>query len=335
MQQMSFTVITGETIHRMVHNNLAACVDVVRAAYLNHERNHTVNPASVFLRFPDKPNARIIALPAHLSAPAPVSGLKWIASFPDNVKSAFPRASAVLLLNSHEHGYPFACLEASIISAARTAASAELAARALVGRPSARSFGIIGAGLIARYVYQFLVGTGWDIGRIKLFDADPAAAKQFAARWVGTAYPVEIAPDLGSVLGTCDVSLLATIAGKPHIDDPGLLAHRPVVLHLSLRDLSPRMVRDAFNVVDDIDHALSAGTSLQLAELELGTRSFVAGSIAAVIDRRVAVDHTRPRIFSPFGLGVLDVALGKWIYDRAIAQELGQVVPGFFYEMER
>jgi ornithine cyclodeaminase len=114
-----------------------------------------------------------------------------------------------------------------------------------------------------------------------------------------------------------------------------LLAHRPVVLHLSLRDLSPRMVSNAFNIVDDVDHALSAGTSLQLAEIETGTRSFVAGPIAAVVDGRVAVDHSRPRIFSPFGLGVLDLAVGKWIYDRAIARNLGQIVPNFFYEMER
>jgi len=335
MKQLPFTVISGEVVHRLIRDDFAGCVDVVRTAYLAHDRKQTVNPSSVFLRFPDRPNARIIALPAHLSAPVPVSGLKWIASYPDNVKSGFPRASAALLLNSHEHGYPFACLEASIISAARTAASAELAARALVGAPSAGTLGIIGAGLIARYVYQFLVGTGWDIGRIKLFDTDPAAAERFAARWVDKKHPVEIARDLGSVLGTCDVSVFATVAGTPHVDDPGLLAHRPVVLHLSLRDLSPRMVSNAFNIVDDVDHALSAGTSLQLAEIETGTRSFVAGPIAAVVDGRVAVDHSRPRIFSPFGLGVLDLAVGKWIYDRAIARNLGQIVPNFFYEMER
>jgi len=190
--------------------------------------------------------------------------------------------------------------------------------------------------LIARYVYQFLAGTGWDLGRILLYDTDPAMAERFASRWCDQARcKVEVAPDLASVLGTCDVTLFATVAATPHVDDPGLLAHHPVVLHLSLRDLSPRMVRDAFNVVDDVDHALSAGTSLQLAEKELGTRSFVAGSLAEVLDGRCPVDLARTRIFSPFGLGVLDVAVGKWVYDRAIDQNLGHVVPDFFFELER
>jgi len=32
--------------------------------------------------------------------------LKWIASYPGNVQRGFPRASAVLVLNDYENGYP-------------------------------------------------------------------------------------------------------------------------------------------------------------------------------------------------------------------------------------
>jgi hypothetical protein len=44
--------------------------------------------------------------------------------FPENTASGLPRASAVVILDDHTTGCPFACPEASVISATRTAASA-------------------------------------------------------------------------------------------------------------------------------------------------------------------------------------------------------------------
>ncbi len=50
-----------------------------------------------------------------------------------------------------------------------------------------------------------------------------------------------------------------TSAATPHVHDPGWFSHAPVVLHLSLRDLSPRIVLSSFNVVDSVEHVMSAG----------------------------------------------------------------------------
>src|SRR5215213_3164021 len=103
-------------------------MELVEATYRVHAEGDSVNPPSYFLRFPDRPTARIIALPASIGGSVRVDGLKWVSSFPENVASGIPRASAVLILNDHDTGYPIACLESSIISATRTAASAALAA---------------------------------------------------------------------------------------------------------------------------------------------------------------------------------------------------------------
>ena len=109
--QFPFSIITGKTIHSIIHGDIAGCTRRVQEAYLAHEEKKTVNPDSYFLLFPEKPGCRIIALPAFLGGDTNVSGIKWIASYPENIRKGFPRASAVLLLNSYETGYPFACLE--------------------------------------------------------------------------------------------------------------------------------------------------------------------------------------------------------------------------------
>lgn len=331
-----FSIVTGRTVHRVISGDRARCVDIVRDAYLAHAHGKSVNPNSVFIRFPDRPNARIIGLPAFLGAPFDVSGLKWIASYPDNIATGLPRASAALLLNRTDTGYPFACLEASIISAARTAASAVLAAEHLVGSRRAASLGVVGCGLIARHVYQFLAGLGWELPRVVLFDKAPAEAQRFAAAVCARDRhgSIEVAGSLGEALA-CDLVVFATVAGTPYLADPEALRRGQVVLHLSLRDLGVPVVLRSQNIVDDVGHVLNANTSLHLAEQQTGGHDFIAGTLAQVIEGAVAVDRTRPIVFSPFGLGVLDLAVGAWIYGEA--ERAGDLiaVPDFFYELER
>lgn len=335
---LRFSVITGRTIFRLIHDDLEGAISVIREAYLAHSRGNSVNPSSLFLRFPDKPNARIIALPTHLGEPWQLSGIKWIASYPDNIREGIPRASAVLILNSHESGYPFACLEASIISAARTAASAALAADCLkAGGRQTHTLTIVGAGLISRYIYRFLTGTGWRIDNVVLYDILPREAERFAADVCDTRLhsSIVVAPNLASALRAGDLIVFATVAPKPHVDDDKLLAHRPTVLHISLRDLSPEILLTACNIVDDVEHVMHADTSPHLAEQLSGSRDFVAGTLADVVLGKCPVDHSRPVIFSPFGLGLLDLALGKWVYDRAIEAGEHCAIGDFFYDLER
>src|SRR5216117_84391 len=177
---LELSIINGKTVFDVVRAHRSECIRIVREAYLAHADGQSVNPDSYFLRFPDKPDCRIIALPAYLGDGFDVAGLKWIASFPGNVQRGIPRASAVLVLNRYDTGYPFAILESSIISAARTAASAALAAYWLGGRSRrARSLGIVGTGLIARYLYEFLLDTGWAIDEVRLYDRSPVESEKF------------------------------------------------------------------------------------------------------------------------------------------------------------
>src|SRR5258708_40312774 len=100
----SFHVMGGKDVRAVIDASRPEIVARVRDTYLAHHRGATINPNSYFLRFPEKPDARIIALPAALRGEGGLAGIKWIGSFPGNVASNIPRASAVLVLNDFETG---------------------------------------------------------------------------------------------------------------------------------------------------------------------------------------------------------------------------------------
>ncbi len=86
-----FAVVPGRQVKEVLHGRERAVTEVVEATYRLHAAGRTVNPPSSFLRFTDRPASRIIALAASLGGDGTrVDGLKWIASFPANVRSGIP-----------------------------------------------------------------------------------------------------------------------------------------------------------------------------------------------------------------------------------------------------
>jgi N-[(2S)-2-amino-2-carboxyethyl]-L-glutamate dehydrogenase len=426
-----FSVISGAQVQRALQGQEKQITELVEATYRWHGAGDSVNPPSYFLRFPDRPSSRIIALPASIGGQVRVDGLKWISSFPENVAAGIPRASAVLILNDHETGYPFAVLESSIISATRTAASAALAADRLShGRSRPTRVGFFGVGLIARYIHTFLTGTGWTFDETHVFDlsanvaagiprasavlvlndhdtgypfacmeasiisaARTAASAAAAADWLsrgrsggrptrvgfigtgliaryvhtylagtgwtfdeigvhdlsadsaagfrgyleqsGTPGRVTVHDSAEALIRSSDLVVFATIAGEPHVHDVSWFDHNPLVLHVSLRDLDPEILLASTNVVDDVEHCLKANTSPHLVEQRTGNRDFLAGTLDDVMAGRVTVPADRPVVFSPFGLGVLDLAVGKYVYDEIARLGELNVIEDFFHELKR
>ncbi|PJN22368.1 2,3-diaminopropionate biosynthesis protein SbnB [Kitasatospora sp. CB02891] len=306
-------------------------IDLVRNAYVLHSQGKSDLPFSTFLRPLHRSDSRIIALPAYLGGPAPVMGLKWISSFPENVNRGMQRASSLCILNDLESGYPLALMEGSQISAVRTAAGAALASGLLNAGREVRTIGLVGCGTINSQVVHFLTQVHEDLRTVLLQDAFPERAKVFAAE-LAAEYPgVEFkAATLGQALSADTVSI-ATTDSSYWLD----LADHPnrpygqVVLHLSLRDLSVASVLGAVNVTDDADHAIREQTSLHKAEQQAGHRRFVTAEIGALLDGTAELPAARTVVFAPFGLGVLDLAVAEAVLNHAEKHGLGTEVEGF------
>jgi ornithine cyclodeaminase len=334
----SFALVTGAQVQQILHGREREIADLVEAVYRLHGAGDSVNPPSYFLRFPDRPSSRIIALPASLGGPLRVDGLKWVSSFPENISSGLPRASAVLILNDPATGYPFACLESSVISATRTASSAALAAGKLsAGRVRPSRVGFIGTGLIARYLHTHLTATGWEFEETGVHDLSAESATGFRGYLERSGAPgrVTVHDSAESLIRSSDLVVFATVAGEPHVHDPSWFEHHPLVLHVSLRDLAPEILLASANFVDDVEHCLKADTSPHLAERLTGSRDFIDGTLDDVLTGRVTVPTDRTVVFSPFGLGVLDLAVGRFVHDELARRGELHVVAGFFNELRR
>ena len=320
------------------HNAVAAVLDgresdvlaVVRDAYLAHEAGLTAVKHSTFLRLPGGGN-RIIGLPAFVGGKDPALGMKWIASFPANTAAGRQRASAVIVLNSPDDGRPYALVEGALISARRTAASAALAA-ALMGGDDPDGVTLFGCGVINMEVLRFLRVTVDGLRAVTLYDKDDGRAGWFAGRCARLVpgVPLTVANTPERALSTHRLVSVATTAAEPHIGTDACRAGT-TVLHLSLRDLYPEAILGARNVVDDPEHVCREGTSLERAASLAGDRGFIDATIGELLagSRRLGPDPARVSVFSPFGLGALDIALARFVYEAASRQGLGVPVPGF------
>lgn len=330
-----FKVISGVEISKYLNHKAEAILKVVEETYLMHKNGSTNNPDSYFLKFPDNNKNRIIALPASINnSKTQIAGIKWIASYPDNIEKNLQRASAIMILNDYETGYPLALLEASQISAHRTAASGAMTVEAL--RYSGRDINtvaLIGCGVLGQKTIYYLEALGIDIKKMVVYDLNEEYAVSFVER--NNHFDKCIIASTLKEAFNSDLVILATTSANPYIGLSDIQLKQQIILNISLRDLSPDIIENSINVVDDIDHCLKAQTSCHLTEQKLGNRDFINAVIADVLDGSFEDDTSKPVVISPFGLGVLDLALAHQIYKNKFNDVSTVDVKEFLPDMKR
>ena len=339
MVKKKFTVIPKWLIQKiLLHTkNSNVIQQLVEKTYLDFYKGDISSPGSYFLAFPDKPKSRIIALPAASYQHPRQAGIKWIASNPDNPKQGLARASAVIILNDYETGYPFACLEGSLISAIRTAYSASVALHhihKLIKKSESKqisSLGIVGTSIIGHSVLTAIQNQGWEIKQVNLFDIEVRNAFRFKDN-LSQYNNICVSNHIEELIKESEIIIFTTSSTTPHLHEINLFNHKPIILHISLRDLSPEIILACNNIVDSIDHILSANTSVHLAAQKNQSHSFINGDINTLINGVLKLDQNKATVFSPMGLGVLDLALASYVYTEAIKIEGYIEINNFFDE---
>lgn len=323
-------VLGAGQVRHILEGREEQIVEIVKNAYLLHHQGQSSLPHSVFLRFPGNDTDRIIGLPAYLGGESPAAGMKWVSSFPHNIEQGMERASAAIFLNEMAHGRVQAILEGSVISAKRTAASAALAGKCLHGNKSETAAGLVGCGVINSEILRFLRCQFPRLETVYLYDLSPERMDAFIAKnpYPGLRY-VKL-DGIEPLFSAAKLVSFTTTAGTPYLHRIDALTPEHTVLGVSLRDLGTEIIESAHNIVDDFDHVCREKTSIHLTYEKRGVNDFVAGNIADAVTGRVPPRVPgKATVFSPFGLGVLDLALARYVYEQARAQGVGTVIEDF------
>ena len=177
-------VLTGRDVRRAVSPDRA--VEAVRGAFVAHARGEWQMPSKVYVT--NYPAGDFRAMPAIGAGRAL---LKWVTSFPGNPARGLPTVSGLVLVSDAENGSLLALLDAGAVTALRTGAAAVLAAETL-GRASARTASVVGAGVNGRAAAETFIARG---RQVALWDVDPERA-----RAVATELGAEVAGSLQAAL---------------------------------------------------------------------------------------------------------------------------------------
>lgn len=295
-------------------------VGAIRSAVKCLSTGDFAQPVKPYLRYRN-PKNRIIAMPAFVGGDINMAGIKWIASFPENIDQGIPRAHSVVILNQSETGQPVGIINTPLLSVIRTASVSGLLVEAFQQARDRDNLkiGITGFGPIGQYHLDMCLSLLGDrIDRVRLFDLRPIDRNLLSG-----APGVEVVNSWEEAYEDADIFITCTVSDAPYIDQ----APKPGSLHLnvSLRDYKT-MAYDWFKeamIVDDWDEICREKTDVEMMHLEKGlTKEETQSIIEVVVDNCLAnYPQDMPIMFNPMGMAVFDIAIGKLYYERAQIKE--------------
>jgi ornithine cyclodeaminase len=165
------------------------------------------------------------------------------------------------------------------------------------------------------------------------FDLDPARAEVFGQALLAQRPGADfrVAASLEELLSECPMVAFGTTAITPYLDDLDACPAGTTILHISLRDLTAGVILSNHNIVDDLDHVNRAATSIHLASEQEGHTDFVHSSLGDILlgNANLPERDDRKVIFTPFGLGVLDLAVADLVLKTLAEDGGGTLVKSF------
>ncbi len=297
------------------------CIDVMADAFSALAQGDAILPLRQVLRLPDGKSAFAV-MPAYVGAPKAV-GAKVITVFPDNHGTKLDSHQGAVLLFEAEHGSLLAVMDASSITAIRTAAVSGLATR-LLAREGAAEVAILGTGVQARTHLEAMCAVR-PVRRVRVWSRNAGAVREFANRESKHhRIPVEPASSARTAVEGAEIVCTVTASREPVLAGEWLAegAHVNAVggsLPFA-RELDTAAVARGRLYVDRRESALNEAGDFLIPKREgaIGD-DHIVGELGELVLGRIPGRRTESEvtIFKSLGLAVEDVAAARFLYERA------------------
>ena len=259
--------------------------------------------------------------------------LKAICLIPDNPSRGLDTHQGTVTLFDGDTGMPTAILDASAITAIRTAAVTAVATRALA-RPDARVLAILGAGVQCRAHIDALAGA-CSFEQIVVYSPTAAHARA-VAEWAATrvGVPLTVASGAEQAVRGADVVVTATSSREPVLSREWLVdgAHVNAVgaSQPSARELDVATVAASSMFCDSRESVLGEAGEFRLAieEGAIAGEQHIRAELGDVLAgmRPGRSDAAELTLFRSLGIAVEDLAAARRAVDTARERGLGTEV---------
>jgi ornithine cyclodeaminase len=270
-------------------------------------------------------------MPAHRSAPTASYGLKVVCIFPSNAERGLDLHQGGVLLFDGQTGELRGVVDASAVTATRTAAVSAVATR-LLARKDARRLAILGSGVQARSHLEAMALAGeFEDARVWSRTAERSAA--FAAE-AQAPFPVEAVETPEEALRGADVVVTATTSTEPIVRRewlaPGAHVNAVGSSIPTARELDAETVAAAALFADARESMVNEGGDYLFAVRDAGIgpdhiRAELGEILIGSKDGRRSDDELT--VFKSLGLAAEDLAAAEHVYARAQAEGAGTTVP--------
>ena len=307
---------------------MSECIEVMAEALSALSRGEVYQPLRTVLRPQDAPGLMAL-MPAYRWGANSAFGLKAICVFPDNPSRGKDAHQGSVMLFSGETGELLALMNASAITALRTAAVSGVATRVLA-REDAAELTIVGSGVQAR-AHVEAMSCVRPIRRVRIASRNPLHARQLADDLREKfSFVIEPVDKVEEALKGADLVVTATTAREPvikrHWLSPGAHINAIGTYSPDSREIDGATMAAARVFVDLRESAFREAGDYLLAVKEglIGPDS-IAAEIGEVLigtrEGRSAPDQIT--LFKSLGLAIEDLACAERLFRNAQEKKAG------------